>query len=176
MRPGDFLLHPAFALAVIVLVLNDHVLKWTFGNVITGKLSDVAGVFLLPLLMLAFLEGVRRLLRRQRWAANRAEIIGAIAVVGLGFAAVKLVPVVGDAYEYMVGLLRKLVTFSPDSVTAIVVYRDATDVLVLPVLYLSYLVAMRYRRPGTAPHITTRDTTARDTTAAADHARPVTTA
>lgn len=36
---------PAFLLAVAVLVLNDFVLKAAFGNWLTGKLSDVAGVW-----------------------------------------------------------------------------------------------------------------------------------
>ncbi|MDF2381488.1 hypothetical protein JMG10_08450 [Nostoc ellipsosporum NOK] len=34
--------------ALFILVLNDHFLKWTFHNTLTGKLSDFAGVLLLP--------------------------------------------------------------------------------------------------------------------------------
>lgn len=39
------LLHPAFVSALFVLIVNDHVLKPAFHNAVTGKLSDVAGVF-----------------------------------------------------------------------------------------------------------------------------------
>ena len=34
-----------FAIAISVLLLNDHVLKFKFPGVVTGKLSDVAGLF-----------------------------------------------------------------------------------------------------------------------------------
>lgn len=46
MRLG-WLLHPAFIAALVLLVVNDHVLKAQFGNALTGKLSDFAGLFAL---------------------------------------------------------------------------------------------------------------------------------
>lgn len=147
--PGDLLLRPWVALSVLVLLLNDHVLKWIFGNTVTGKLSDVAGVFLLPLLMLTVAELAARVCG-VRWIAGRRAVITTIAVVGVGFAAVKTLPPVGDAYEYMVGLLRAVATFSGGPVTPIIVYRDATDLLVLPVLIGTYLVVTRCRR--VVPH------------------------
>ncbi|MFT4189383.1 MAG: hypothetical protein QM621_12470 [Aeromicrobium sp.] len=165
MRPGDYLLHPLVLASIILLVLNDHVLKQTFGNVVTGKLSDVAGVFFLPLLFLLAAELAGVALRRTGWPASRTVTLTAIAVVGAGFAAVKLIPVVGDAYEHMAGLLRKVVTFSDGPVVPIVVVRDGTDVLVLPVLIGAYWLVRRYRgdlwtaavtspatRPGPPPH------------------------
>jgi len=39
--------------ALVILVLNDHVLKAAVPGIITGKLSDVAGVVLLPLVLVA---------------------------------------------------------------------------------------------------------------------------
>lgn len=143
-RPGDFLLSAWTLLSVIVLLLNDHVLKWTLGNTVTGKLSDVAGVFLLPLLILGGTEALRKHFG-VRWESGTAEILGTVAFVGIGFAAVKTVAPVGDAYEYMVGLLRKFATLSSDPVAPIIVYRDATDLLVLPVLIGTYLLAAKYR-------------------------------
>lgn len=144
MRPGDFLLSTAAALSVAVLLVNDHVLKAWLGNTLTGKLSDVAGVFLLPLLTVAVAEGVRAVCRRP-WRTDRAEITAHVLVVGLGFAAVKTVPVVGDTYEVAVGVLRRLVTFSTEPAVPIIVYRDATDLLVLPVLIGSCLFLRRRR-------------------------------
>lgn len=46
---------PAPLAAVALMVLNDRVLKWRFHNEITGKLSDIAVCFLLPLFISAFL-------------------------------------------------------------------------------------------------------------------------
>ena len=51
---------PAFLLAVGVLAVNDWALKPTFDNWITGKLSDIAGVFALPLLCCAFFPARRK--------------------------------------------------------------------------------------------------------------------
>ena len=72
-RPGDLLLNPWALVSVAVILINDHVLKGAFGNTMTGKLSDVAGVFLLPLLLLSVLEVLRRSL------VGRAAIAWSIA-------------------------------------------------------------------------------------------------
>lgn len=50
------LLHPAFVSALLLLIVNDHLLKATFHNAITGKVSDFAGVFALAY-FLAILVG-----------------------------------------------------------------------------------------------------------------------
>ena len=42
---------PGFVLALVVLVLNDHVLKQAYPGWVTGKLSDVAGLVVAPLLL-----------------------------------------------------------------------------------------------------------------------------
>lgn len=44
-RPGDALLSPVFLLSLLVLGVNDHLLKAAFPGWLTGKLSDFAGVF-----------------------------------------------------------------------------------------------------------------------------------
>jgi hypothetical protein len=51
---------PLFAVAV--LIVNDHVLKHRFPGLVTGKLSDFAGLFFFPLLLVDAigLLGVRR--------------------------------------------------------------------------------------------------------------------
>jgi hypothetical protein len=45
---GKWLAHPVTLLALLVLVLNDHVWKARHPGLVTGKLSDVAGVVLTP--------------------------------------------------------------------------------------------------------------------------------
>jgi len=51
---------PAFVAAVAVLIVNDWVLKPALGNWLSGKLSDIAGVFVLPLLLSAVLPSRRK--------------------------------------------------------------------------------------------------------------------
>jgi len=101
------LLHPAFILALAVLLLNDHVLKEAFASPITGKLSDVAGLIVLPVL----LTTLPRILSHQLvWAVH--------GTVGLVFAAVQFVP---ESALWAVGLA---VQHTP----------DPTDLIALAVL------------------------------------------
>ena len=53
---------PVFVLALVVLVLNDHVFKQAWPGLVTGKLSDFAGLVVAPLLLAVPLAaiGVRR--------------------------------------------------------------------------------------------------------------------
>lgn len=46
-----YLLNYPFIIALVFLILNDHVFKLQFSNWVTGKLSDVLGVFLLPVVL-----------------------------------------------------------------------------------------------------------------------------
>lgn len=54
--PGAALVHPVTLGALCTLALNDHVLKQACPGWWTGKLSDFAGVVLLPLFLHALLE------------------------------------------------------------------------------------------------------------------------
>jgi hypothetical protein len=55
-RAGDYLRHPLILLMLVIWILNDHLFKDMFGNALTGKLSDFAGVAVVPLLPLAAYE------------------------------------------------------------------------------------------------------------------------
>jgi hypothetical protein len=45
--------HPLFIICVLTLILNDWYFKTTFHNALTGKLSDIAGLFAFPYLLSA---------------------------------------------------------------------------------------------------------------------------
>lgn len=70
------LVHPYFTGSVLVLAVNDHLLKGRAPGVLTGKLSDFAGVFLIAVVVTA-------LTGRPRFAC---------CVSGLGFVALKTAP------------------------------------------------------------------------------------
>ena len=53
MKPRLFLSAP-FLSALLILLLNDHVLKAVYGNALTGKLSDFAGILLVSLWLFAW--------------------------------------------------------------------------------------------------------------------------
>lgn len=157
--PGRLYLTALPLLATGVLLLNDHVLKRLVPSVMTGKLSDAAGVFLLPILALAGIELLLAAMHRP-WMTTRKRLVIAVAVTGFGFAAVKGVPAVTTAYAYALGCLRWPIEAvaslvdgrHPDAVLPVSVLTDWTDILVLPVLGFTWLCGRRW----TAEHSTTR--------------------
>jgi hypothetical protein len=84
MRTGVFLRWPAHPLTVgatAVLLLNDHVLKQAWPGLVTGKLSDVAGLVVAPP-VLGLLFGL--------FLAGRLAAAAAVLSTGAGFSLVKL--------------------------------------------------------------------------------------
>lgn len=60
-RPLFLLYDPAFLAALALLILNDSYLKFAFGGMVTGKLSDFAGLFAFPFLWSVIFFDHRRL-------------------------------------------------------------------------------------------------------------------
>ena len=60
MRRASEFLSPLPLAAVVLLVANDHVFKGAFHNTLTGKMSDFAGCFFLPLYVSGVLAFVTR--------------------------------------------------------------------------------------------------------------------
>lgn len=81
-----WLLQPAFLIAVAVLLVNDHVLKHAYPGWWTGKLSDVAGVVMLAVLL----------------AVGVGPRLG-VALSAIGFAALKTVPGVAELVSPVLG-------------------------------------------------------------------------
>jgi hypothetical protein len=50
-KENHLITHPLFITAVLLLLINDHILKGAYGNWLTGKLSDFAGLFVLPVIV-----------------------------------------------------------------------------------------------------------------------------
>ena len=123
-------MHPIALAAVIVLGINDWVWKPRFPGVVTGKLSDIAGLVFAPVV----LSAVIGLVRRRR--ITRARLAGCIAATGLGFILVKLVP--GVAAAVSVGRFRFVA--------------DPTDLLCLPALAIAaWIGADELRRVSHSP-------------------------
>lgn len=85
--------HPLPLGAALLMAFNDHWLKGSelLPSLLTGKLSDMAGLFFFPALCLAVLQGLfavigSRLPRPRTWG------LAIIALIGLGFCAANLWP------------------------------------------------------------------------------------
>lgn len=111
---------PGFALALVVLVLNDHVLKTAYPGWVTGKLSDVAGLVFAPVLLGVLLTA---------WRVPRPMPV-ALGLVGLGFTFAKTTAT-GAAVASAIWSLTGVPTL---------IRADVTDLLALPALYGAWLI------------------------------------
>lgn len=140
-------MHVVVAAAIVVLVINDHLLKRAFPSVLTGKLSDFAGLTFFPLLLEALLELGLDAFGRYR-GPSRRRLIACIALTGVSFAWMKTTAIGERAYELGLGAIRwplrsigsilsgdGLARFEPASIV-----RDPTDLIALIALVLAYRV------------------------------------
>jgi len=97
-RRTPLLLHPVPLGAIVLLVVNDHVLKARGPGFVTGKLSDVAGLVFFPLFLDA-LPGLRD-------ADPTRRLRGCVAVTVVVFTAVKTWAPATTLYEVGLGLLQ----------------------------------------------------------------------
>jgi hypothetical protein len=133
-RPARALLSPAWLLALALLLANDHWLKYAdlAPGAVTGKLSDLAGMVVAPVL-LAVLLRVRR----------RGALLACHVAVGLVFTAIKLSPTCAGGWSWSMGLLGYPWT----------IVCDPTDLLALPCLLLSWKLLLPHMDPEASPLI-----------------------
>jgi hypothetical protein len=151
------LLHLVAIAALVVLVVNDHILKGAWPGLVTGKASDVAALILVPVLAvdIARLLAGGRLLPR-----TRAQVASAAALlIAATFVAVKLHPFANEAYAFVMGLVQwpgsllgSLVggapLVAPGRAPTVL---DAGDLIALPAAAVGWAIAA-----GRAPQATLR--------------------
>ena len=107
--PGGGLIDPLAMVSLATLVVNDHVLKAAARStpwaVVTGKLSDVAGMVFFPILVVAGLE------LWQRWRSSYEgpqlrQAIAVAAVVAVVFAAINVSDDAGIVYAWSLAVLQ----------------------------------------------------------------------
>jgi hypothetical protein len=118
------LTHPLWWAALLLLALNDHVLKGAglLDPSITGKLSDVVGLFLAPALFATLL----------RQHTRRGLLLTHLAI-GAAFAAINLSEHAANGLVASMGALG--IHWQ--------IWSDPTDLLTLPVLFVSWRFIQR---------------------------------
>ena len=127
-------LHPVTLAAVVVLVVNDWVLKPRWGpNVVTGKLSDLAGLAAAPVVLTAALGlallVVRGLGGRVEPGLTPRRLTLAILATGAVFTAIKLSARAAGWFTDVIGVVR------PARVAL-----DPTDLACLPMLAVAWWI------------------------------------
>jgi hypothetical protein len=164
--PGDLLLHPIALLATALVILNDRVLKSEVPGLVSGKLSDFAGLVYFPLFVVAVLEGLRWLVRRSDWELDWRWVLGVTLVAGTVMVLIKTWGPAGDVYRPVIGAALwpfrvPAAVVSGDGVPPVervTMYRDPTDLISLVVLPVPVWIARRVmgtstgrRAPAEAP-------------------------
>ena len=129
MKQSEFFA-PAPLVAVAVLGLNDHLGKPVFHNAVTGKLTDLAACFFLPLLVSTLL--------RPLWRRDAQRLLFAALFAGGVYAAIKL-SLTADAW---LGAALALVG-RPLGIPDAVFTRDLTDLLALVMVPVAYWYGRR---------------------------------
>lgn len=80
--------HPLSLFAIVILLVNDHILKVVMPSSLTGKLSDFAGLFFFPFL----LAGLLGLVGESLGASSRRIARIALGLTALWFAGIKTIP------------------------------------------------------------------------------------
>ena len=159
-RGAQLLSQPLMLCAIALLVLNDHWWKSAYSGVVTGKLSDFAGLCFFPVLLLMLWSrcpGGRRV--------GRGELAVCCSVTALIFAVVQTTSLGGECYRYGLGALQwplraaaswiagngiagnGIATMLPVALT-----QDVWDLIALPASFASLWVGA-----GRVPFTLTRD-------------------
>jgi hypothetical protein len=148
--PGSILLHPVVLAATALYGFNDWWLKAHHPGWVSGKLSDVAGMVVLPATLVALAE-----VARGRALGRRAAVIAAIVTV-IGFALVEVWPPAERAWCATWGAMqwpfRAIAAVALGGevppLQPVVAWSDPTDLVTLPfALVLPLCVRRRGWRP-----------------------------
>lgn len=163
--PGDLLLGVVPLTAIGVLLLNDHVLKGAWPGVVTGKLSDAAGLVFFPFLLVGVWQLVARQLGRSG-AGGLAAAVVAIVATGAVFALVKITPLGGEVYRYGLGFIQWPVVALLGAITGgpipafgapVGLVADPSDLVALPALAIPLGIAIVARSSTAADWRAARD-------------------
>ncbi len=131
--------------AVLVLFVNDHVLKHAYPGFVTGKLSDIAGMIFFPVLLHAV---VSMMLPASQLRGRRSEQLLVVACVATAvvFALTKTSVLANEAYRVTWGALywplraarALLLGHALPPLTRVLFVRDASDLLAAPFVLLAW--------------------------------------
>jgi hypothetical protein len=142
---GELLLHPVALTAVAVMIMNDHYAKAHFSGMVTGKVSDFAGLVYFPLLVASLIDAGSRAIRG-RAALSQGILVLSVAVTGIVFAFAKTTMLGAEAFRTTWTIINwplRALMFGYASSCHVHFVADATDLVAVPMLLVAYFVGWR---------------------------------
>ncbi len=144
-------MRPVCIVALVAVVANDRWLKVDHPGILSGKVSDFAGLIYFPLLIVALMEAVRFLIRWRPWELTYRAVVIATVIVGVAFALIKTWNPASDFYRNVMGyffwpgfaVVDALNGAPIPGVRPIFLAQDHWDLIALVVLPVPILVARR---------------------------------
>ena len=133
------MLRPAYIVSLGLLAFNDGWLKGNGPSWLSGKLSDFAGLFFAPILLLVLIELLPPLQKSDYFTSRRVASYGAIGFV---FAAAQVSDIGAKVYEGVFLPARWLPTWAD----GFALTQDPTDLVALMALAASYVWSSRALR------------------------------
>ncbi len=122
-KHNNLLTSKLFIIGLLILIINDSVLKYSHPGILTGKLSDISGLFIFPIFFASFLFKQRRLI---------------YCLTGLIFILWKL--------PISQGFIDLWNSFGIFRISRVVDYSDLFTLLTLPISYL-YIIKLKLPTP-----------------------------
>lgn len=149
--PGDLLLHPVALIALVLVIVNDRVLKIHFPSAFTGKLSDFAGLIYFPLFVVALIEGARWLVNRRRWELGPRSVMTVSLIAGIILVLIKTWSPAAEIYRSYLGVILWPAYLLGDliqgrgfpEIRRVGVVEDGSDLIALVVLVLPVWLSTR---------------------------------
>jgi len=127
--------------AIIVILINDKVLKRNYPSLMTGKLSDFAGIFALPVFSASLIEITTR-----RFVNLKIMTVILFTVTVLFIGTKMNAPTSNFIGDIWFQLLRPIRSITTGSVTPVTFVRDTSDLLALisvPVVFVFWKYSFR---------------------------------
>ena len=153
----EALLHPLPLGMLALLLANDHILKVHYPGWVSGKLSDVAGLALLPFVLLAIAELAAAASPRIP-APGRRMVVACVLATAVIFIAMQITPLGADAYRLGLGMAQwpfhaaaLLLQGGPiPSLHPVQLTPDPSDLLTLPAAAVALLFTASGPRSGSS--------------------------
>lgn len=147
---GDFLLSTVFLSSLAALLVNDLYLKPHHPSLVSGLLSDFAGMVFFPIFLIAVAEFILLFTPGQRFATPLWFAVSSFLIAVL-FVVLKFTQWGESLY---INLVNPIVDLTGDwlSLGTTGLVADPLDLLALLMIPIPYLVGRRWRRKTDAAH------------------------